>query len=217
MTYDGQVQVGGPAQKHVEGDLEITKFAVGELANNVYLLRCQATGEGLIIDAADDDERILRELGGAPVARIVTTHWHPDHWQALAAVADATGAETIASAIDAPHIDVPAARTVKHHDRIAVGSVELDVIEISGHTDGSIVLAYTAPDGISHLFTGDSLFPGGVGKTFSPEDFTRLIDQVEERIFDEFDDATRFYPGHGNDSHLGAERSQLPQWRERGW
>jgi glyoxylase-like metal-dependent hydrolase (beta-lactamase superfamily II) len=101
--------------------------------------------------------------------------------------------------------------------RVRVGSCELEVIRITGHTEGSIVLAYDDPDGIVHLFTGDSLFPGGVGKTWSPEDFATLIEDVETKLFERFPDDTWFYPGHGNDSTLGAERPALPEWRERGW
>jgi len=217
MSYTGEVQVGGPADVQDAGDLEITKFAVGDLANNVYLLRCTLTDERVIIDAADDAERILAELDGSPVARIVTTHWHPDHWQALAAVIESTGAETVAGAVDAEHIAVPTDTPVSTGARVRVGSCELEVIEVRGHTDGSIVLAYDDPDGVVHLFTGDSLFPGGVGKTWSEEDFRTLIDEVEAKIFDRYPDDTHFYPGHGNDSTLGTERPDLAQWRERGW
>jgi len=217
MTYTGEVEVGGPVDVQDAGDLEITKFAVGELANNVYVLRCTLTDERIIIDAADSPERILEVLDGAPVARIVTTHWHPDHWQGLGAVAEATGAETLAGATDAPHIEVATATPVTTGARVRVGSCELEVIEVAGHTEGSIVLAYDDPDGIVHLFTGDSLFPGGVGKTWSEEDFRTLIDEVETKIFGRYPDDTHFYPGHGNDSTLGAERPHLAEWRERGW
>lgn len=79
------------------------------------------------------------------------------------------------------------------------------------------MLAYHAPGGITHLFTGDSLFPGGVGHTSTPEDFASLINDVEFKIFARFGDDTWFYPGHGDDSTLGAERASLPQWRARGW
>lgn len=217
MTYTGEVEVGGPVDVQDAGDLRITKFAVGELANNVYLLQCGLTGERTIIDAADEPERVLTEIGDDAVARVVTTHWHPDHWQALQAVVDATGAETVASATDAPHIQVPTVVEVGTGARVRVGSCELEVIEVAGHTEGSIVLVYDDPDGITHLFTGDSLFPGGVGKTWSEDDFRTLIDEVETKLFDRFPDDTRFYPGHGNDSTIGAERPHLSEWRARGW
>jgi glyoxylase-like metal-dependent hydrolase (beta-lactamase superfamily II) len=90
------------------------------------------------------------------------------------------------------------------------------VIHLRGHTPGSIALLYRG-DERPHLFTGDSLFPGGVGKTWQPGDFTSLVDDVEHRIFDVLPDETWFYPGHGDDSTLGAERPALPEWRSRGW
>ena len=216
-TYTGEVHVGGPVQVQHAGDLEITKFAVGPLANNVYVLRCTVTGERILIDAADEAERVLAEIGTAGIARIVTTHRHPDHWQALAAVVAATGAQTVAGSNDVDGIATPTTHPVNTGARIRVGACELEVIEIVGHTPGSIVLAYDDPDGIVHLFTGDSLFPGGVGKTWSEEDFRTLLGDVESKLFDRFPDDTRFYPGHGNDSTLGAERPHLGAWRERGW
>lgn len=217
MTYTGEVEVGGPADVQDAGDLEITKLAVGPMANNVYVLRCTLTDERLVIDAADEADRILEVLDGAPVKRIVTTHRHHDHWGALEALRAVTGAETIAGERDAEGIDVVTDVVVATGARVRVGSCELEVVEIVGHTPGSIALAYDDPDGIVHLFTGDSLFPGGVGKTWSEDDFSTLIDEVETKLFGRFPDDTHFYPGHGNDSTLGAERPSLPEWRERGY
>lgn len=217
MDYTGEVEVGGPADTREAGDLVITKVAVGPLENNAYLLRCSLTGEQALIDAADEADTLLRVIGDGGLARVVTTHWHPDHWQALSAVVDATEAETIASAVDAENIPVPTTNPVTTGARVRVGSCELEVIGIAGHTPGSIVLAYDDPDGIVHLFTGDSLFPGGVGKTWSADDFATLIDDVETKLFDRFDDDTWVYPGHGNDTVLGVERPHLAEWRARGW
>ncbi len=218
MDYSGDVAVGSPADTREAGDLVITKVAVGPMSNNAYLLRCAITGEQALIDAADEPSTLLDLIGDADLARVVTTHWHPDHWQALAAVVEATGAETIASPVDAEHIPVPTTNPVTDGARVRVGSCELEVIALAGHTDGSIALAYDDPDGIVHLFTGDSLFPGGVGNTFgSAENFATLIDEVEMKLFGRFDDDTWFYPGHGNDSTLGSERPHLTEWRQRGW
>lgn len=217
MSYSGDVEVGGPSDVREAGDLVITKVAVGPMANNAYLLRCIPTGEQAMIDAADEPDTLTEEIGKGGLARVITTHWHPDHWQALAAVVDATGAETVASEVDSEHIPVPTAAKVSDGARVRVGSCELEVIALAGHTEGSIALAYDDPDGIVHLFTGDSLFPGGVGKTWSPEDFVTLIDDVETKLFDRFPDDTWVYPGHGNDAVLGEERPHLPEWRARGW
>ena len=118
---------------------------------------------------------------------------------------------------DADELPVPVDVRVQTGARVRVGSCELEVIEVAGHTPGGIVLAYDDPDGIVHLFTGDSLFPGGVGKTWSADDFTTLIGEVETKLFDRFPDDTHVYPGHGHDTTLGAERPHLAEWRERGW
>lgn len=198
------------------GCLAVRSIVVGPLANNVYLLTCTASGASLLIDAADDSQAVLALIGETPPQTIVTTHRHADHWQALSAVVRVTGAETVAGHRDAEGIDVPTDRPVRTGDQIVVGQCTLDVIEIVGHTPGSIVLAYRGPDR-THLFTGDSLFPGGVGKTWSPADFATLIDEVEVKIFGRFDDETAFHPGHGDSSDLGTERPHLSAWRERGW
>lgn len=217
MTYTGDVKVGGPPDTREAGDLSITKVAVGPLANNAYLLRCALTGNQVLIDAADEADTLLAVVGDRGLSRVITTHRHPDHWQALAEVASATGAETVASLIDAPQIPVPTTEPVTGGARVQVGTCQLEVIHLVGHTPGSIALAYDDPDGVVHLFTGDCLFPGGVGKTHSPEDFASLINDVETKLFDRFDDGAWVYPGHGNDTTLGAERPQLPAWRARGW
>jgi glyoxylase-like metal-dependent hydrolase (beta-lactamase superfamily II) len=218
MSYSGEVEVGGSADTREAGDLVITKVAVGPMANNAYLLRCALTGEQALIDAADEPGTLLSLVGDAGLARVVTTHSHPDHWQALAAVVEATGAETVASPVDAEDIPVPTTNPVTDGARVRVGSCEIEVITLVGHTPGSIALAYDDPDGIVHLFTGDSLFPGGVGNTWgSAENFATLIDDVETKLFGRFGDDTWVYPGHGSDTTLGAERGSIPEWRARGW
>jgi glyoxylase-like metal-dependent hydrolase (beta-lactamase superfamily II) len=218
MTYHGKVRPGGPADTRELAHLIITKLAVDEqMANNVYLLRCRATDEQLLIDAADDSAAILSMVGADGLARVVTTHRHWDHHRALPAVVEATGAETVAGKEDAPELPVKVDRAVSDGDRVAVGECELEVIHLVGHTPGSIALLYDDPAGTPHLFTGDSLFPGGVGKTWSADDFASLIDDVSTKVFDRLPDETWFYPGHGDDSTLGAERPHLAEWRERGW
>ncbi len=218
MTYHGTVQPGGAPDIRELADLIITKMAVDEqMSNNVYLLRCRATDEQLLVDAADDAEAILRLVGHDGLATVVTTHRHWDHHRALAEVVAATGAITVAGKEDAPELPVPVDRTVSDGDRVRVGQCELEVIHLSGHTPGSVALLYDDPAGTPHLFTGDSLFPGGVGKTGSPEDFASLLGDVTTKIFDRLPDETWFYPGHGDDSTLGAERPHLEEWRARGW
>jgi glyoxylase-like metal-dependent hydrolase (beta-lactamase superfamily II) len=138
---------------------------------------------------------------------------------ALAEVVAATGAQPVAHVADAGDLPVTS-QTVVDAGTVRVGAVELEVIHIVGHTPGSIALLYRDPsqDGIPHLFTGDSLFPGGVGNTRgNAKDFASLINDVEHKLFDKLPDETWFYPGHGKDGTLGAERPSVPEWRARGW
>jgi glyoxylase-like metal-dependent hydrolase (beta-lactamase superfamily II) len=217
--YTGRVTVGGPMDIRRLPALTIVKLAVGRLSNNVYLLRCTASGEGLLIDAADEAPRI-REMvtfEGPPISAILTTHRHPDHWQALATIADEAGAAIYAGDADADALPVAVDERLQHGDTITVGDLTLDVIALRGHTPGSVAVLYRDPAGVPQLFTGDSLFPGGVGKTTTPADFQSLIDDVEQRIFDVLPDETWVYPGHGDDTTLGVERPHLGEWRARGW
>jgi glyoxylase-like metal-dependent hydrolase (beta-lactamase superfamily II) len=217
VSYTGDVEVGGPADTREINGVTLTKIAVGPMNNNAYLLRSAATGEGLLIDAAAEPERLLEMIGDTPVRKIITTHQHSDHWQALAAVKDATGAVTVAHPLDAPGIPVPTDELVEDGDTIEVGDVTLSAIHLVGHTPGSIALLYgNGPD--PHLFTGDCLFPGGVGNTQKdPQRFKTLYDGVSEKLFGRLPDATWVYPGHGSDTTIGAERPHLAEWRERGW
>jgi glyoxylase-like metal-dependent hydrolase (beta-lactamase superfamily II) len=217
MTYRGKVRPGGAPDVRDLANLSITKMSVGDMDNNAYLLRCQRTDEQVMIDAANEPSRLLSLIGADGLARVITTHRHADHWQGLAAVVEATGAETVAGADDAPEIPVPITRPVLHGDTVAVGDCELEVIHLVGHTPGSIALLYDDPSGTPHLFTGDSLFPGGVGKTWSAADFKTLLDEVTTKVFDRLPDETWFYPGHGDDSTLGEQRPHLDEWRARGW
>ena len=218
MTYRGKVKPGAPADTRELANLIISKLAVDhQMANNVYLLRCRATDEQLLIDAADDADTILKLVGPDGLATVVTTHQHWDHHRALAAVVEATGAATVAGEEDAPELPVEVTRTVTEGDKVTVGECELEVIHLVGHTPGSIALLYDDPAGTPHLFTGDSLFPGGPGRTTDSESFSNLIGDLESKIFDRLPDETWFYPGHGDDSTLGAERPHLAEWRKRGW
>jgi len=217
MTYRGKVQPGGTPDVRELTNLTITKFSVSEMDNNVYLLRCQRTDEQVLIDAADDAPHILQVVGGDGLRRVITTHQHWDHHRALPEVVAATAAETVAGAADADELPVPVDRRVSDRDVVEVGDCRLEVIHLVGHTPGSIALLYDDPEGTPHLFTGDSLFPGGPGRTTDPTSFTSLMDDLESKVFDRLPDETWFYPGHGDDSDLGRERPHLKEWRARGW
>jgi glyoxylase-like metal-dependent hydrolase (beta-lactamase superfamily II) len=220
MSYSGRTAPGAPAQSIDLGTFALTKLAVGSLDNNVYLLRAP-DGTGLLIDAADEADRLLLTVGDTPLAGVITTHRHGDHWRALADVVAATAAPTMAGVDDVPGIGVPTdipladGATVRVGDP-AAGGGEVEVISLRGHTPGGIALHVVAADGTHHLFTGDSLFPGGVGHTAGPAEFEQLLDDVSAKLFERFDDA-HVYPGHGWDTTLAAERPHLGEWAARGW
>jgi glyoxylase-like metal-dependent hydrolase (beta-lactamase superfamily II) len=217
VTYTGDVRVGGPSDtREIGGGLTVTKLAVGDMNNNAYLLR-DGSGQGLLIDAAAEPDRLIELIGDTPVAKIVTTHQHGDHWQALAAVKSATGAITVAHPADAPGIPVETDELVEDGGTVAFGGTSLSVIHLVGHTPGSIALVIDADGDAPHIFTGDCLFPGGPGRTTTPEAFNSLMSGLEERVFGRLPDETWIYPGHGNDTTLGAERPHLAEWRARGW
>jgi glyoxylase-like metal-dependent hydrolase (beta-lactamase superfamily II) len=211
MAYTGDVTRGGaPAVRDLGRGLTMTKIAVGPMDNNAYLLR--HGDDQVLIDAANDAPALLDRIGPAGLRTVITTHRHGDHWQALSDVVEATGAESLAHIDDAAEIPV-VNTTLRDGDTVAVGDCSLEVIHLVGHTPGSIALLFEG-----HLWTGDSLFPGGVGNTRgSKPDFESLINDVERKLFDRLPDDTWFYPGHGKDSTLGAERPHLAEWRARGW
>jgi len=216
VTYTGEVEVGGAADVREIDGITLSKVAVGPMNNNAYLLRDSASGQALLIDAAAESDRLRALIGNVPVEKIVTTHQHQDHWGALEEVKAATGALTVAHPLDAPGIPVVTDELVSDEGVIRFGTVELEAIHLVGHTPGSIALLLRASDR-PHLFTGDCLFPGGPGRTTRPEDFNSLMGGLEERVFGRLPDETWIYPGHGNDSTLGAERPHLEEWRARGW
>jgi glyoxylase-like metal-dependent hydrolase (beta-lactamase superfamily II) len=230
VPYTGSVTPGGPSAVRELDELTIRKASVGPGDNNAYLLTCVAGGDQLLIDAAADPDRLLalvREGSrSAHLDLVVTTHRHPDHHGALESLVAVTGAGAAAGAEDAAALPVPVTQVLRHGDVVPLGHLTLQVVALRGHTPGSVALAYrvplrtTAPDampGRVHLFTGDSLFPGGPGATRSEEDFRSLMSDLEDRVFSVFDDSTWVYPGHGRDTTLGDERPHLPEWRARGW
>ncbi|MGI9017031.1 MAG: MBL fold metallo-hydrolase [Euzebya sp.] len=227
MTYPstGHVEPGGASAIRTvtlpEGvEVEMRKFSVGPMDNNAYLLVCG--GQALLIDAANDAERILEEIGrdsgpgaqaGVTVTTILTTHGHGDHWQALDQVAGATGAEVVFHSADASMIPRSADRHVEDGDTLAFGDAHVTLIHNPGHTPGSISVLL----GDRHLFTGDTLFPGGFGRTQNEEEFEAIVRFGTERLFDVLSDDCWVYPGHGDDTTIGAERPHLNEWRQRGW
>lgn len=219
-NYTGHLDSGTAARRTLPG-ATIVKASVGPMDNNAYLVTCSQSGETLLIDAANDAPVLLDliERFAPKLTLIVTTHQHGDHWQALAEVVAATGAPTAAHRLDAEPLPVAPDRILTGGDTIEIGELTFDVIHLQGHTEGSVALALSGPaagDAVQ-LFTGDCLFPGGVGKTWRDGDFERLLGDVTTRLFDVYPDSTVVYPGHGDDTTLGDQRPHLAEWRERGW
>ncbi|WP_426004242.1 MBL fold metallo-hydrolase [Paenarthrobacter sp. NyZ202] len=211
---------------HSLRDLTIRSISVSEMNNNVYLLTSKATGAQVLIDAADDLPAIqqLLEDSAADSAqptrllRIATTHQHWDHVRALPELVKVAGASTSAGADDADALPVPVDVRLNNGDVERFDDVEVRAVHLRGHTPGSIAFVYQDPEGPAHIFSGDSLFPGGVGNTQNDSArFTSLLNDVTERLFDAYPDDTVVHPGHGLPTTLGAERPQLEEWRARGW
>jgi glyoxylase-like metal-dependent hydrolase (beta-lactamase superfamily II) len=219
-NYTGHVDPGTAARRTLPG-ATILKASVGPMDNNAYLVTCSETGETLLIDAANDAEVLvdLVRQYTPKLSLIVTSHQHFDHWQALEAVAAATGSPTAAHEIDADPLPVKPDRLLANGDTVQIGKLTFDVIHLRGHTPGSIALALDGPatGEVTQLFTGDCLFPGGPGRTSRPDEFESLMGDLEARVFARYGDETIIYPGHGDDTNLGNERPHLTEWRERGW
>jgi glyoxylase-like metal-dependent hydrolase (beta-lactamase superfamily II) len=217
MVYRGKVRPGGPPAVRVTDHWALTKVSVGPMDNNVYLIRCLASGALLLVDAAAEPDVLLSLIGDDPVAAIVTTHRHADHVGALSAVAEATGATTYAHAMDADHLPLTVDHVLEDGGTLTWGLCTASAVHLPGHTPGGLALVIDDPEGHPHAFTGDSLFPGGVGRTESPADFATLLGAVTQKLFDRLPDETWVYPGHGDDTTLGTERPALSEWRARGW
>ena len=192
---------------------EVHRFVVGPIDNNVYVVRCLATGEATLIDAANEHDRLLRVATRLGVTSVLETHGHWDHIGAVQQVREA-GIEVWVRTEDAGML--PGYDHLLDDDTVhAVGQLALRTIHTPGHTPGSISFSL---EGTPLLFTGDTLFPGGPGNTtFEGGDFSTIIDSIEQRLYRVFDDHTIFWPGHGKESTIGAERSHLDEWVARGW
>lgn len=197
-------------------ELKMSAISVSEMDNNVYLLHDDT--EGLLIDAADDADAIMQMAAdaGVDITLVLTTHRHSDHVRALPEILERTGAKHLASFLDSPALPAPVDVELDHNDIVEFAGHELPVFILRGHTPGGAGVAARI-NGLPNLFVGDSLFPGGVGKTNSEGDFVRLFKDVKERLFDTYRDESIVHPGHGESTTLGEERPKLDEWWERRW
>ena len=193
--------------------VEVHKVVVGPVDNNVFVIRCTSTGEAVLIDAANEHERLLDLCRGLGVRTVLETHGHWDHIQAIPAVRDA-GYEVGVTAEDAAML--PSYDYLLEDDTvIEVGRLRLRTLHTPGHTPGSMSFHV---EGTPLLFTGDTLFPGGPGATqYEGGDFQTVIQSIDERIFSKFDGSTVVLPGHGLDTTIGTESPHLDEWVARGW
>jgi glyoxylase-like metal-dependent hydrolase (beta-lactamase superfamily II) len=198
---------------HSDNDLEIHKVVVGPVDNNVFVLRCRHTGEAVLIDAANEHERLLDLAKGLNVGRVIETHGHWDHIQAIPEMRDA-GYSVGVTAADAAML--PSYDEIIDHDAvITVGDLRLRTIATPGHTPGSMCFLV---EGKPLLFSGDTLFPGGPGNTsFEGGDFDTIIESIDRLLFAKLDPETIVMPGHGLDTTIGTERPHLDEWIERRW
>ncbi len=196
-----------------DSSVQAYRLSVGPVDNNVYIVRCRTTGEAVLIDAANEHERLLDLCTSLQVRKVVETHGHWDHIAAVPQVRDA-GYSVAISSQDAALLE-GYDEVIADGDVIAVGNITLEVIHTPGHTPGS--LCFFVP-GTPLLFTGDTLFPGGPGATgFEGGDFPTIIDSIEKRIFARFSKDTQVLPGHGLDTTIGKEYPELDAWIARGW
>lgn len=196
----------------VDERIIIRKLSVGSMDNNVYVIVDPATGESVIVDAADKADQILAAADGTRVTAIWETHGDVDHIRALEKVRRALGVPVAIHPADAPSLSTPPEIELNDGDTLHVGRLEFQVFHTPGHTPGGVCF-YTP----GHLIAGDTLFPGGPGNTRrSGGNFDQIIQMIQEKLFVLPDD-TRVYPGHGLDTSIGVERPHLGEWIARGW
>lgn len=216
MTYTGHVEPDGETIERVDGPLLVRKFSVERMDNNVYVIADRDKGQALVVDAAARPDRILAAVEDLEPLAVVQTHGHWDHVRAWERLAD-EGVPVWGHEDDLPLFPHEPDRTLRDGERLSVGDLQVDIIHTPGHTPGGLEFLVRSEDR-PHLFSGDSLFPGGVGNTFGdPEKFRQLLQGVREKVFDQLPDDTWVYPGHGDDTTLGDERPSLPEWEKRGW
>lgn len=193
-----------------DDQIQIDKLELGPYGTNAYILVCRNTGESVIVDAPADAGKILERLKGTRPQYILITHNHMDHTGALAELKSTLACPIAAHADDAGRLPVSADQLLSDGDAISFGDIKLTVLHTPGHTPGSVCFL-TA----NYLIAGDTIFPGGPGRTGSPADFKRILESLTGKIF-VLPDNTLIYPGHGESTVLDKERRAFKDFSARG-
>ena len=221
--YAGAVSPGGPSDVRELPRLTIRKCSVSSIDNNAYLLTCRSTGAQLLVDAADDAGPPPRPARGG--RRAARRHRDdppaPGPRRRPAGDGEATGARTAAGVEDADALPVAVDDRLSHGDTVTFGDVTLDVVALRGHTPGSVALAYRDPSDPTASRTSSPVTRCSPVASATPRTRARASSRSTatspSAVFDVYDDDTWVYPGHGDDTTLGAERPHLDEWRARGW
>jgi len=189
--------------------LRIVRLGLGLFATNSYIITCKKTSDSVIVDAPAEAGRIEAELGKTNPRYILLTHNHSDHTQALEGLRGSLGIPLAAHRLDSGNLPAPPEITLEDGDSLAVGALKLAVIHTPGHTPGSLCFMLD-----KYLISGDTIFPGGPGKTGAPADFRRIVQSITEKIFTLPED-TLVYPGHGESTVLKKEKAEFAAFSER--
>ena len=190
------------APHYQDDSIIIHKYECGNFGNNAYLVVCPQTNESIIIDTPGEPQAVIDAAKPTDVKAIIITHNHWDHLVGFEDVTSAIDAPVAIGEADAHALPTPPARLLRDGDEITAGTVTLRAIATPGHTPGST--CYTVGN---VLFSGDTLFPGGPGKSGSPELFRQLIDSITTKLFTLGDDLA-VYPGHGGDGDLKSSKEE---------
>jgi glyoxylase-like metal-dependent hydrolase (beta-lactamase superfamily II) len=190
-------------------DIHVEKLQLGLYGTNCYIVVCNRTKESLVVDAPGELKKITGKLKGTTPKYILLTHDHMDHTGALAALRSELNVPLGAHALDSSQISPAPEIPLKDGDTIQMGKLIFEVLHTPGHTPGGLCFR----SGV-YLFSGDSIFPGGPGKTWSPANLKQLIDSLKAKIFALPDD-TQIYPGHGEITNLKKEREEFAVFESR--
>jgi glyoxylase-like metal-dependent hydrolase (beta-lactamase superfamily II) len=189
--------------------VKIIKMELGPWGTNSYIIVCQATGDSILVDAPGDADKVLKQLASTRPKYIVLTHTHIDHIGALEELKAELKVPVALHPKDAVRLSLHSDMELKDGDRVPVGKLKLKVLHTPGHTPGSLCFLVGR-----HLISGDTIFPGGPGKTGTPADFKQIVKSIKTRLFVLPDD-TQVYPGHGEGTVLGKEKKEFAMFASK--